>query len=278
MTGNLVTCTWLAQKLDAPHVRIIDASWHLPTAKRDAKAEFEAKHIPGAQFYDLDVGAAPDTSLPHMMPSASKFAADMAKLGIGNGSHVIVYDSVGLFSAARLWWMLRSFGHDKVSILDGGLKKWEADGLPVSSVAREAGPAHFNARPSTENLRTLKEVGEALASQAAQVVDARSATRFRGEEPEPRSGVRPGHMPGARNVHYASLINADGTLKAEPDLRAAFEAAGVDLAKPIITSCGSGVTAAILILALEEIGHTSHALYDGSWAEWGASGEAVAIG
>lgn len=278
MTGNLVSTAWLAEHLSDPGLAVLDVSWHLPAAKRDAKAEFASKHIPGARFYDLDAGSDPTTTLPHMLPPAEKFAADMGALGIGNQSHVIVYASVGLFSAARVWWMFRSFGHDRVSVLDGGMKKWEAEGRSMSSGDGTFEAAHFKAELNARNVRAMHEVAGALASGDAQVADARSSARYRGEEPEPRPGVRPGHMPGAFNVHYATLINADGTLKSRHELRAAFEAAGVDCDKPIIASCGSGVTAAILILALEELGHTDHALYDGSWAEWGASTEKVAVG
>jgi thiosulfate/3-mercaptopyruvate sulfurtransferase len=277
MTGNLVSTVWLAENLSASDIVIIDVSWHLPTAKRNAGQEFSAKHIPGARFYDLDAGSNSSTTLPHMLPSPEKFAASMSALGVSNQSHVIVYDSVGLFSAARLWWMLKSFGHDKVSVLDGGLKKWEADGRPLSSAVKAFQPVNFKVKLAAKNVRSMDEVAAALASDTAHVADARSPPRFRGEEPEPRPGVRPGHMPGAFNVHFATLINADGTLKSKTELRAMFEAAGVELAKPIITSCGSGVTAAILILALKEIGHAHHALYDGSWAEWGASGKEVAL-
>jgi thiosulfate/3-mercaptopyruvate sulfurtransferase len=276
MSSNLVSTEWLSDHLGT--VVVVDASWHLPTAKRDAKAEFLAAHIPGAQFYDLDAGADPTTALPHMMPTAEKFARDMAVLGVSNTSHVIVYDSVGLFSAARLWWMLKSFGHENVSVLNGGLKTWVAEKRQTSSAPTPSVAGVFSAPNAAQGVRRLADVAAALASGSAQVADARSPTRFRGEEPEPRPGVRPGHMPGAFNVHYASLLNADGTLKSKPELRAVFEAAGVNLSRPIITSCGSGVTAAILILALAEIGHDDHALYDGSWAEWGASSESISIG
>jgi thiosulfate/3-mercaptopyruvate sulfurtransferase len=276
MSSNLVSTQWLADHLQ--DVVLVDASWHLPTAKRDAKSEFAAAHIPGAQFYDLDAGADPSNTLPHMMPTASKFASDISALGISNASHVVVYDSVGLFSAARLWWMLKSFGHQEVSVLDGGLRKWMAERLPTSSVSAPAMAGSFSALRSAQGVRSLSDVASALASGTAQIADARSPTRFRGEEAEPRPGVKPGHMPGALNVHYASLLNVDGTLKSKPELRAVFEAAGLDLSRPVITSCGSGVTAAILILALEEIGHSDHTLYDGSWAEWGASGEVIATG
>jgi thiosulfate/3-mercaptopyruvate sulfurtransferase len=276
MNSNLVSTQWLADNLST--VVVVDASWHLPTAKRDAKAEFLAAHIPGARFYDLDVGADPTTALPHMMPSAQKFADDMMALGVSAQSYVIVYDSVGLFSAARLWWMLRTFGHQHVSVLDGGLKKWVAEGRATTHLEIPKVANQFVARLNPNNVRLLSDVAAALKSGSAQIADARSPTRFHGKEPEPRPGVRPGHMPGAFNVHYASLLNADGTLKPKVELHAVFEAAGVNLSRPIITSCGSGVTAAILILALAEIGHVDHALYDGSWAEWGASGESISIG
>jgi thiosulfate/3-mercaptopyruvate sulfurtransferase len=276
VSENLVTTKWLDEHLE--NCVIVDASWHLPTTKRDARSEFAAKHIPGAVFYDLDAGADPTTTLPHMLPSQEKFAADMQALGIANDSHVVCYDSVGLFSAARLWWMLKSFGHENVSVLDGGLPKWEREGRAVENGPASAANPIFTAKLDLSTIKSLAEVSSALRDGTAQVADARSPARFRGEEPEPRPGVRPGHMPGACNVHYATLLNTDGTLKSSEALRAAFETAGIDLNRPIITTCGSGVTAAILTLALTELGMKDHGLYDGSWAEWGASGEAVAVG
>lgn len=278
MTNNLCSATWLEKNLDAKHISIIDASWHLPATKRDARAEFDLRHIPNAQFYDLDQGADPATSLPHMLPSAAKFAADMSALEVREKSRVIVYDSVGMFSAARLWWMLKSFGHRHVSVLNGGLRKWVAEGRPVTDETPWDFKSKFKAHLTPGFVSTLQNVKEALSSGTAQIADARSPARFRGEEPEPRAGVRPGHMPGALNVHYATLLKSNGTLKDPAELQRAFEFAGIDLSRPIITSCGSGVTAAILILALEEIGHQDHTLYDGSWAEWGASDEAVETG
>jgi thiosulfate/3-mercaptopyruvate sulfurtransferase len=275
--SNFVSAHWLHQRLR--HVIVVDASWHLPTAKRDARAEFATQHIPGARFYDLDAGADPTSTLPHMLPSAEKFAEDMASLGIGNGSTVVCYDSVGLFSAARLWWMLKTFGHEQVFVLDGGLKAWLAAGFPTEGgLTISAVAGHVTGSFDQQQVQSLHGVAAALNSRSAQVLDARSPARFRGEEPEPRPGVKPGHMPSALNVHYATLLNADGTMKSGADLRAVFESAGVDLSKPIITSCGSGVTAAILILALTELGHADHALYDGSWAEWGASGREIVTG
>jgi thiosulfate/3-mercaptopyruvate sulfurtransferase len=276
MSANLVSTEWLAEHLH--DVLAIDASWHLPASKRNAREEFVAKHVPGAGFYDLDKGADPGSTLPHMLPTAEKFSEDMRALGVSRSSHVVCYDAAGLFSAARLWWMLKTFGHEAVAVLDGGLPKWLREGRVV-----EAGPpviktGDFVGKLNAAQVKSLPYVANALKTGQAQLADARSPTRFRGEEPEPRPGVQPGHMPGAHNVHYASLLNADGTMKKGEALQAAFEVAGIDIAKPVITTCGSGVTAAILSLGLAELGVTGTGLYDGSWAEWGASGEAVAVG
>ena len=279
MTGNLVTTQWLTDHLDDPLVLVLDASWHLPAAKRNAHEEFLASHIPGAAFFDLDASSDQHTALPHMLPAPEKFAADLKRLGATDAKHIVCYDAVGLFSAARLWWMLKWFGHERVSVLDGGLLKWKSEGRSLQSGENERTEArHFTPHLKPEIVRTLNDVVAALESKSAQLVDARSPTRFRGEEPEPRPGVKPGHMPGAHNVHYSALINADSTLNGKAELRAAFETAGVDLNKPVITSCGSGVTAAILFLALTELGHDKTSLYDGSWAEWGASGQEIATG
>ena len=272
MSNDIVSTDWLADHLGSPDIAIIDASWHLPTAKRDAKKEFAAAHIPGAQFFDIDELSDTASSLPHMLPSPEKFSSRMRRMGIGDGKRIVAYDSVGLFSAARAWWMFKVFGHDDVAVLDGGLKKWLAEGR-----ATEDGPAlprqerHFTARFKGSMVKDMKDVAAALKSGASQLADARSGTRFRGEEAEPRPGVRAGHMPGASNVHYASLLNTDGTLKSPPEIEASFAAAGIDLSKPVITSCGSGITAAILSLGLTLTGNRDHALYDGSWTEWGGN-------
>jgi thiosulfate/3-mercaptopyruvate sulfurtransferase len=272
MSNDLVSTEWLEAHLNSPDIAIIDASWHLPTARRDAKAEFLESHIPGAQFFDIDELSDTASTLPHMLPSPEKFSSRMRKLGIGDGKRVIAYDAAGLFSAARAWWMFKVFGHEDVAILDGGLPKWKAESRPL-----EDGPAdkpqerHFTARYRSIMVRDQKDVAAALKSGAAQVADARSGTRFRGEEAEPRPGVRAGHMPGAKNVHYASLLRPDGTLKSPSEIEAVFATAGVDLSKPVITSCGSGITAAILSLGLTLIGARNHALYDGSWTEWGGN-------
>lgn len=272
MSGDLVSTEWLAAHLSSPDIAILDASWHLPTAGRDAKKEFLAGHIPGARFFDIDELSDTDSPLPHMLPAPEKFASRMRKMGVGDGKRVIAYDAAGLFSAARCWWMFKAMGHDDVAVLDGGLRKWQAEGR-----ALEDGPPppaqerHFTARFRATMVKDMADVAAALSSGTAQVADARSGTRFRGEEVEPRAHVRPGHMPGAKNVHYASLLKADGTLKSLDEIKAAFATAGIDLTRPVITSCGSGVTAAILTLALTLIGTKDHALYDGSWTEWGGN-------
>ncbi|MBL8894640.1 MAG: 3-mercaptopyruvate sulfurtransferase, partial [Rhizobiales bacterium] len=264
MSPYVVSTQWLAERLNAPDISIIDASWHLPAAERDAKAEFIEGHIPGAQFFDIDAISDTETSLPHMLPSPEKFASRMRKLGIGDGKKVIAYDATGLFSAARAWWMFRVFGHDDVAVLDGGLLKWKAEGRPL-----EDGPAtkpqerHFTARYQAMMVRDKADVLRAVAKRDAEIADARSFPRFTAQEPEPRPGVRGGHMPGAKNVHYATLLRPDGTLKSSDEIAKVFAAAGVDPAKPVITSCGSGVTAAILSLGLTLIGAKDHGLYDG---------------
>lgn len=267
----VVSTDWLAEHLNAPDVVIVDGSWHLPTSGRDARAEYLLEHIPAALFFDIDEIADTASPLPHMLPSPEKFASIMRKMGIGDGKRVVVYDSVGLYSAARAWWMLRVFGHEDAAVLDGGLPKWKREGRPLEEGApRPIQERHFTARLQSMLVRDKGEVSRAVATGEAQVADARSPSRFSGAEPEPRPGLRSGHIPGACNVHYASLINPDGTLKDLADIRKTFEAAGVDLQRPVITSCGSGVTAAILTLGLSVLGHRDHGLYDGSWAEWGA--------
>lgn len=280
MSNDIVSTEWLESHLDSPDIAILDASWHLPTANRDPRQEFLAGHIPGAQFFDIDELSDTSSPLPHMLPTPEKFSSHMRKLGVGDGKRVIAYDAAGLFSAARCWWMFRYFGHDDVAVLDGGLKKWLAEGRPIEDGrARKPQERHFTARTRPSMVRDMKEVAAALASGAAHVADARSATRFRGEEIEPRPGVRAGHMPGAQNVHYASLLNPDGTLKTPEAIAAVFSSAGIDISKPVITSCGSGITAAILTLGLTLAGAKDHALYDGSWTEWGGNPDAgVATG
>ncbi|CAN5368613.1 3-mercaptopyruvate sulfurtransferase [soil metagenome] len=270
MSAPVVSTAWLAEHLNAPDIAIIDASWYLPAAGRNAKAEFAAARIPGAQYFDIDEIADTASPLPHMLPSPEKFASRVKKLGIGDGKMVIVYDGAGIFSAARAWWMFRVFGHDDVAVLDGGFKKWQAEGRPVEEdPPRVPQERHFTARYQSMMVRDRAGVARAVEKSSAVIADARSPARFRGEEKEARAGVRSGHMPGARNVHYATLLNPDGTLKLPDELARIFAEAGVDVARPVITSCGSGVTAAVLSLGLTLIGARDHALYDGSWTEWG---------
>lgn len=267
---TLVSTEWLAAHLDDPGLRILDASWHMPAAGRDARAEHDAAHIAGARFFDIDAVADPDTELPHMAPPPEAFARAVAALGIGDGDQVVIYDDAATRSAARAWWTFRLMGHDRVAVLDGGLAKWRAEGRALTDAAPAARAAQLNARLRPDLVRDARQVAEASAQGSAQIIDARAGDRFRGEAPEPRPGLTSGHMPGAKNLPFGQLYTPDGTMKDASALRAAFTSAGVDLSRPAITSCGSGITAASLSLALERLGHRNHALYDGSWAEWGA--------
>ena len=269
----VVSSAWLARHLDAPDLRILDASWYLPTDGRDAYAEYEAAHIPGARFFDIDEISDSNSNLPHMAPPVEKFVARMRAMGVGDGHRVIVYDGAGLFSAARVWWLFRHMGKTDVAVLDGGFPKWVAEGLPVEGELPHTRDRHMTARRVAGLVKDVTQVAEAAKLGVMQIVDARPPRRFKGLDPEPRDGLRAGHIPGSMNVHYASLLESDGTLRSDEDVRKKFEDAGVDLSRPVITTCGSGVTAAILSLALEKIGHRNHALYDGSWAEWGMYGD-----
>jgi thiosulfate/3-mercaptopyruvate sulfurtransferase len=266
---TLVSTDWLAKHLKDPDLRILDASWYLPDSGRDAKAEYQAAHIPGARFFDIDEISDQRSSLPHMAPPPEKFISRMRQMGIGDGHQVVVYDGAGLFSAARVWWTFRLMGKTDIAVLDGGLPKWQAEGREIEDMPPVIRDRHMTISRQNQLVKDVTQVAHAAKLGEAEIIDARSAPRFKGEVPEPRAGLRSGHIPGAKNVPYSTLLNADGTMKAPSALKAVFEAAGVNLAKPAITSCGSGVTAAILSLALERIGHRHHALYDGSWAEWG---------
>ena len=266
---TLVSTAWLAAHRSDPDLRVIDASWYLPDAGRDAKAEYKAAHIPGARFFDIDEITDNRSNLPHMAPPPEKFVSRMRAMGIGDGHQVVVYDGSGLFSAARVWWTFRLMDKTDVAVLDGGFPKWEAEGREVEDMPPVLRDRHITVSRQHALVKDVTQVAHAAKLGEAEIIDARSAARFKGEAPEPRPGLRAGHIPGSKNVPYASLLNPDGTMKPVADLRAVFEAAGVNLSKPAITSCGSGVTAAILSLALERMGHKNHALYDGSWAEWG---------
>lgn len=268
--NTLVSTEWLAQNLDAPDVRVVDCSWHLPADGRDARAEYKAGHIPGTVFFDIDDICDTDSPLPHMLPSQEKFASRVRKLGLGDGNRIIVYDGAGLFSAARVWWMFLVMGHKDVAVLDGGFPKWKAEGRAIDDMPPVPRERHFTARLNRFLLRDVGQMLENLRTGAEQVVDARGPGRFKGMEPEPRPGVRPGHIPGAINLHYARLLNADGVMLPETELRRVVDEAGIDMTRPVVNSCGSGVTAAIVFLALHRLGHKAVALYDGSWAEWGA--------
>ena len=264
----LVSTGWLAAHLSDPGVVVIDASWHMPAANRDGRREFLAGHIPGAAFFDLDAVSDHRNPLPHMLPSPEDFASAMGALGVSNDLKVVVYDAAGLFSAPRLWWMLRIFGHEHVAILDGGLPKWTAEGRPL-----DTGEAHpvarvFTPRFNAAAVADLAQVRQALDSGSDQVLDARAAPRFLGRAPEPRPGLASGHMPGALNLPMTDLI-ADGRLKEPEALAAALGGIGVNGEKPVITSCGSGVSAAVITLALARLGRPMGRLYDGSWTEWG---------
>ncbi|MGA2043463.1 MAG: 3-mercaptopyruvate sulfurtransferase [Roseiarcus sp.] len=265
---NFVATEWLAAHLGEPGLGLIDASWHLPPTGRNGAAEFRAGHIPGAVFFDIDAIADTSSGLPHMLPDPVAFSSAMRKLGLGDGMHMVVYDAHGLFAAARVWWMLRAFGVDDVRILEGGLPKWVAEGRPLEEGAPERQPRHFTARLDHGAVASLAQVRAALASGATQVVDARPAERFAGDAPEPRAGLRSGHMPGALSVPFVEIVE-HGALKSDAALTATLAAHGVDLARPVITTCGSGVSAAILALAVEQAGGKVAGLYDGSWAEWG---------
>jgi len=266
---TLVSTDWLAAHLKDPDLRVIDASWYLPDAKRDAKAEYAAAHIPGARFFDIDEITDQRSNLPHMAPPPEKFISRLRAMGIGDGHQVVIYDGSGLFSAARVWWTFRLMGKTDVAVLDGGFPKWQAEGREIEDMPPIVRDRHMTVSRQNQLVKDVTQVAHAAKLAEAEIIDARSAARFKGEAPEPRPGLRSGHIPGSKNVPFSTLLNADGTMKTLEALRATFEAAGVSLTKPAITTCGSGVTAAVLSLALERIGHRNHALYDGSWAEWG---------
>jgi thiosulfate/3-mercaptopyruvate sulfurtransferase len=277
---SLVSVDWLAAHLNDPDMRVLDATYHLPTVKRDARAEFAVKHIPGAAFFDIDGIADDATDLPHMIPSPAVFEAEMRKLGISPGTRVVVYDAYGWQSAARAWWSLRLFGHDAVALLDGGLPAWLAAGHPTEAGESRVAPGSFVAKFRPELVRSKARMMENTTTKAEQVLDARAAGRFEGTAPEPRAGLRGGHIPGSRNLPMADLVDpATKRLKPAEDLAKLYAGAGIDLAKPIATTCGSGVTACGLAFGLFLLGVENVAVYDGSWSEWGLpDGPPIATG
>lgn len=273
-SSALVSTDWLADHLDAPDVRVVDGSYYLPHEGLDPRAEYDVQHIPGAVFFDIDEIADTTNPLPHMLPPPEKFSSRVRKLGLGDGVRIIVYDQRGIMSAPRVWWTFRYFGHQDVAVLNGGLPKWLREGRPVSDEPVRPGERHFTPRVNTLMVRDREQLLANLESRREQVLDARSAGRFAGREAEPRPGLRGGHVPGSLSLPYTELLEPRSqTFLPIDQLRARYEAAGVDLSRPVVTSCGSGITAAVLSLGLHLVGHADGALYDGSWADWGQPGD-----
>ncbi len=267
---TLVSTDWLGRHLNDPDLRVIDASWHMPDAGRDARAEYAEAHIPGARFFDIDEIADQRSELPHMAPPTEKFVSRMRAMGVGDGHQVVVYDSTGIFSAPRVWWLFKLMGKSDVAVLDGGLPKWRAEDRPLEDLDPVIRDRHMTVSLRNDLVRDVTQVARATKLGDPQILDARPAERFRGDTPEPRADLRAGHIPGSRNLPFADLLERDGTMKAPAALEAAFREAGIDPDRPVITTCGSGVTAAILALGLSRIGRDDWSLYDGSWTEWGA--------
>lgn len=264
----VVSADWLQERLGTPGLSIVDGSWYLPQQGRDAKAEYDAGHIQGAVFFDQDLVVEPDSPLPHTLPRPRHFSQFASSMGITADDTIVVYDGPGFFSAPRVWWIFRVMGAQKVFLLDGGLDGWKREGRPVTAEPARIAPTYFEARFDAARVASFEEMLQIVAERSMQGADARPAGRFVGSDPEPRPGIRSGHMPGARNVP-AETLSKDGSLLPLAELRAKLEEAGIDPAKPVVTSCGSGVTAAVITLALESLGHSHNKLYDGSWTEWG---------
>ncbi|MFD1326980.1 3-mercaptopyruvate sulfurtransferase [Mycoplana ramosa] len=272
----VVTADWVQKQLGAPEFRIIDASWYLPAQNRNGAAEYAAGHIPGAVFYDQDAIADHSTGLPHSIPSPEEFASAIEKLGISDTDTIVVYDGPGIFTAPRVWWLLRTMGAKNVYVLDGGLDGWKKEGRPLETDLPEPAPGHFRPHFNPAAVTSFDEMHDIVSSGSRQIADARAAGRFTGEEPEPRAGMRAGHMPGARSMP-SGIFSVDGRLKDLDALKAAFDSAGIDLDEPVVTTCGSGITAAIITLALHSLGHENNTLYDGSWSEWGGRADTPVV-
>lgn len=266
---TLISTDWLAAHLNDPDLRILDATWFLDP-ERDPRQEYNDAHIPNARFFDVDEISDTRSNLPHMAPQPEKFISRMRAMGIGDGHQVVIYDNSPLHSAARVWWLFRLMGKTDVAVLDGGFAKWQAEGREIEDMPPITRDRHMTVQRQAGLVRDVTQVAAASKLGDHEIIDARAPERFRGEAAEPRPGLRAGHIPGAKNLPFGRLFNQDGTMKPVDELRAEFEAAGVDLSRPAITTCGSGITAAVLFLALERIGHRDHSLYDGSWAEWGS--------
>ena len=266
---SLVSTSWLAAHLKDSDLRILDGSWYLPDMQRNGREDYDRAHIPSARFFDIDEISDHRSELPHMVPPVEKFMSRVRAMGVGDGHQIVVYDGAGLFSAARVWWLFQLMGQKDIAVLDGGLPKWQAEGHPTEDMPPLIRDRHITVRRQNQLVRDVTQVSAASKLGDYEIIDARAPARFEGTAPEPRAGLRSGHIPGSRNVCYRNLLKADQTMKPPDQLRQVFVEAGVDLAKPAITSCGSGVTAAILNLALQRIGKTNHSLYDGSWSEWG---------
>lgn len=277
MSDPLVSTVWLAEHLASAELRVVDATWFMPGEGKTGRETYSQGHIPGAVFFDIDAVSDHATDLPHMLPSDTAFAEAAGELGLRRDLPTVVYDAQGIFSAPRVWWSLRAMGFAQAVVLDGGLLKWRAEQRPLETARPDVTPTTIEPAFDPSLVRDLADVRATLEARDAQVIDARSAARFRGEAAEPRAGLRSGHMPGALNLPWSGLINADGTMKAGEALREAFLAAGVDLDGPIITTCGSGVSAALLALALARLGRDDVAVYDGSWTEWGGRADTAVV-
>ncbi|KSV92145.1 3-mercaptopyruvate sulfurtransferase [Sinorhizobium sp. GL28] len=280
MTNNksafVVSADWLQERLGDPSIRILDAAWYLPAQNRNPKAEYDAGHIPGAVFFDQDVIADHTSGLPHTLPSPEAFASAVGALGVSEKDTIVVYDGPGIMTAPRVWWMLRIMGARNVYVLDGGMDGWNTEGRPVSTEVPSPKPVTFNVNFNPAAVTSFARMTEIVADRSIQIADARGAGRFYGEEPEPRAGMRSGHMPGAHSLP-SGTFSENGKFKDLATLRQTFADAGVDLSKPVVTTCGSGVTAAIITLALQSLGHTDNTLYDGSWSEWGGRADTTIV-